>query len=501
MLKTYSAADIVSRRLFISRGTLALAAVGSAGCVSLGSPGQSGGAPCGTPSPLGKGKFDVLRKSELVEGGWTRYGRLRTLNADIGGSRVCVPLSLSSPGDISAIDWLADSPTIRLGDAIPLLLTPTGVQLKKGETERPWSNDTTKVLLDTIGKSEELQLALIALRTSWWTAYPEQCYRAKTAAPAKLAKRIAASNASVAQFGKGKNSETCKAERIVETITTTVTREQNVYKTAAQQLDQCFASCNTKFGSNIINTVDLGICHAQCLLEGFVDIVTGTIEVLDTLVQEVVTTVTVCSSGLPKGKFPNPFVGTVEWPGLSGAVSTPRVDPGILKQAQSVVASLLKRMPPIVTCLIGGAWKVTDLRDLGLNIDGVASVPFGVTVCLNPECAKTIMKGGGFDGMKTVAELVGLANGVPAIVATLGLTAAAATAVVQVAVLLFGLIAVLMMHLVVVAGQIQIYDWLGLCPNGVCITHPSLPVVAAAAANPLLGVLAVANTPLVVTPA
>jgi hypothetical protein len=94
-----------------------------------------------------------------------------------------------------------------------------------------------------------------------------------------------------------------------------------------------------------------------------------------------------------------------------------------------------------------------------------------------------------------------LANSIPAAVAVLGLTLAAAAVVTQACVLLIGLIAILLAHLVIVAGQISIYETFGIIPNGVCVTHPSLPVVAATAVNPLLGILAAGNTPLVVTPA
>lgn len=48
-------------------------------------------------------------------------------------------------------------------------------------------------------------------------------------------------------------------------------------------------------------------------------------------------------------------------------------------------------------------------------------------------------------------------------------------------------------------GQIWLYDQWNLLGNGVCINHPSLPVVAAAAVNPILGILALGNAPLIVT--
>ena len=63
------------------------------------------------------------------------------------------------------------------------------------------------------------------------------------------------------------------------------------------------------------------------------------------------------------------------------------------------------------------------------------------------------------------------------------------------------LLIVLLAHLTIVEGEILVLEALGLIDDaGVCITHPSMPIAALAVVNPLAGLVALANFPLVVTP-
>jgi len=417
-------------------------------------------------------------------------------------------LALFTPDDTAAIDFDADAPTIRFGTRAPVVLTPTGVQFKKSDKEKPWSKETTKSLLDTIAKDQDLIEAAMELRTAWMATYPEYCYRRKAGAPPLIGKRRMAAHASLAKFGttKSKSGMACNEEKVVETVTTTVTHERDVILTAAEQFKRCNDRCDKSFGDDATKFGDLLVCKAGCTLKSFVDLVTGTLTVVEQIVEEVVHLVTVCKPTIPKGRLPNPFGGMLDLPGLMGATpgattTPPTFSPELVKQAKGVLKDLTKNLPPIVTCLAGGEWKVTTLSDLHLDIAGVGPVPFGVTVCLDRTCTAKIMGAGSLDMIGTIAAVVGLANGVPGVIAGLGVTAAVAAVLTPLCMMMIAMIAVVLVHLVIVAGELLIYEGLGAIPNGACITHPSLPVVAAGVINPVLGILALANTPLVVTPA
>jgi hypothetical protein len=122
---------------------------------------------------------------------------------------------------------------------------------------------------------------------------------------------------------------------------------------------------------------------------------------------------------------------------------------------------------------------------------------------MDHECAmKLIGAGLGAEAFSIISSLIALASGggVAGAVAAAGIAGAAAAIVVQVVLAMLAVLIVMLVHLMIVAGQILVYESLGLIEQGICITHPSLPVILAGVANPLLGLLALGNIPLVVTP-
>jgi hypothetical protein len=442
--------------------------------------------------------------NELLDATWTQYGHLRAATIKDQGKLVAIPLSVSSPDQLSTMDFSTGTPVVRLGKTPnQITITPNGVRLKQGEPEKSWSKDVIKTLIETITKSEELFHAALSLRLAWHATYPEYAYQRKAIAPAKLAKPFVKWNASVAQFSESKSADHCRIENVVDTLTTTVLREQNIVVAAADQFSKCLSDCEAKFGGDWRKLGDKLLCEANCLGKSFVDMVIGTVEIVETITDTVVRQVLVCPPKLPKGKFPNPFTGLEPLPGISGAApfKEPAFSNAIITQALDVLLGLVTQLPPVVTCLLQSDWKITSLGNLGLNIDGVASVPFGVTVCIDSQCAQRISGSTSYD-ISTIAALVAIASTItPATLVAAGISVAAAAVIAPACVLILGLLAVLLVHLAIVAGQILLYNALGMTSNGVCITHPSLPVVAATVLNPLLGILAVGNTPLVVTPA
>jgi hypothetical protein len=171
----------------------------------------------------------------------------------------------------------------------------------------------------------------------------------------------------------------------------------------------------------------------------------------------------------------------------------------------SAVTDLIKPFGPVVACLAKAKWKATPLGDIGIAIPGIEAIPVGVSVCLGRACTDRLKEAVTTSiGSFLPAVIAALsAGGVAPVIAALGLGGIAGVAVgagVTVGQVLAPAILVVAAQAAVVAGQLLAYDAFGAAPNGVCLTYPALPAVAAGVLNPVVGLVLLANTPVVVTP-
>jgi len=435
----------------------------------------------------------------------SQYGSLKVLQGVADGKLVKVPVAVIAPDNAASVDLQLKVPTIRIGKgatADPILLTPNGVTLKKGAAEQKWSKAVVKELLDAIVKSPERTAAALALRTACHLTIPEYAYRSKSAPGwAPLAKQVAKNNASMAKSTHGPRNQICTTETVTTMVETTVTKVVEKVLTALQQLRQCHDHCASQYGPQ--KPLEWAGCELACAGKSFVDVMVGTVEVVETVVEAVVTQITTCVwQAIPKGQFPNPFDGwrNLEVPGFfAGAAPVPEINGAAIADALGLLKGLLN-LGPLVSCLLEGQWSFAKLENVGVNVPGIASVPFGVTVCLDTACTDKLLTLGITDAFGLMTSLIGKVGSLPAAIAALGTGAAAAIAG-QAATAIMVVLIVLMAHLVAIAAQVGAYKLFGLAPNGVCLTHPSLPIAAVGVLNPVLGILAVANIPLLVTPA
>ncbi len=446
-------------------------------------------------------------RDEDIDAFHGRRGHLRVARYVDEGRRLAVPVLVRDSDELGLIDLTTSAPFIRLGTADRgIEIGAKGLAFKHGGAPEAWSTSVVKRLLQRLRDDETLRRGLFGLRAALAECYPEYLLRTGAGAPRKLGAQRAKSARAQREFGR---SRRCTTSTVTETITTTVTRTEQVVLTAAEQFARCSEACFDRFlAGTRDDAVGYAICEAGCLARGFVDVVTGTIEVLETLVEQVVREVITCVTTLVPGQVPHPIIGAHApgWlPGLSSATGAAATafPPEVTAKAIEIVTKLVKTMPGAIRCLVEGQWSITSLGDLSLRIPGVESVPLGVTVCMDHDCALKLLGAGlSADAFAIISALIELATsgGVAAAVVAAGVTGAAAAALTQAILVLLTVLIVVMIHLVIVSGEIAIYESLGAIDNGLCITHPSLAVAVAGAINPLAGMVALGNVPLIVTP-
>jgi hypothetical protein len=447
------------------------------------------------------------KSSDAFHGG---FGALRLALFGNDERQTAVPVIINAPDARASIDLSGDTPRIRIGvGSSAVLLEPKGVRLKADRSPRRWSDASVAALLAELSSSPTHLSDLFALRTAAFALYPEYLARTSKTSSKPLAQSQARSGAKIAGFGRKGSEENCRLETVVEETTRTVRTTVDVILTAAERYAACSDRCDRRFlARGREDLLGFGLCEADCVASGFVDLVVGTMELVETVVETVTRQVLICVQRPIKDHLIDPFRGRFDARPhaglLAGATGVQAAIPAdVLAKAIDVLVKMVKSLPAAIQCVATGQWSITQLQTVGVDVAGVGQVPLGVTVCMDHECAmKLIGAGLGAEAFSIISSLIALASGggVAGAVAAAGITGAAAAIVVQVVLAMLAVLIVLLVHLMIVTGQIVMYESFGLIEQGICITHPSLPVILAGVANPLLGLLALGNMPLVVTP-
>jgi hypothetical protein len=291
--------------------------------------------------------------------------------------------------------------------------------------------------------------------------------------------------------GYGSRALDCTTRIVTATVTSTIIKAVEVIKSAEKQYHECYDQyvkqdpCKSlPFGQGLCA---VGICK---LIE-FVDIVSGFVEIITTVAEEVKREVVTCV--LPKlGEWPNPW-NIPDGP-IRTAIAQPKVVFGKkeIDDALTLLGSIPGLLGPFGKCFFAGEWSLAQL-DTQLKLGGTSVViPYGVKVCLTAECAtqlsidailgETLAGWGG-----ALSVLAALDAGAAASLATIGIVPSAAVAASIVAVpeaviaaatiiLLFILIALLWGT--AISGQLYLHkNYTNNFADGkVCIEHPSLAI-------------------------
>lgn len=160
----------------------------------------------------------------------------------------------------------------------------------------------------------------------------------------------------------------------------------------------------------------------------------------------------------------------------------------------------------VLRCLLVDAkWSISTLDDFGVSIPGVSNIPLGVTVKLNRSCTDTLKSAVTADDLvRIIPDMVELFadEGIDGVIKALGLSLAVVPVVAGVTVGQIVLVAILVLaaHALIVAGQLVVLDAFGLARDGVKLTYPAMPGVVSGVINPVVGLVVLANTPVIVIP-
>jgi hypothetical protein len=409
-----------------------------------------------------------------------------------------VPAAFVTRDKAGALDVQGPMPQVRLRTSRGLMLLQQNGFRVRGQQfdERTQSYDRRGIerLVDILIQDQRARESLQTLRPAVASSSYEYTALHGHSPSARYMRMLRDGNGRMSSFGKGRT--TCSVEEVVDVVEREIVTWVEIVSTAADQFAQCLDECP----QDSITGLPHWDCALECTWKGFEDVFLGTQRVVEVVTEEVTRYETHCL--WKPGK-------RVTFPTLDGPVVVGDITRGAAAGDAPVdldaIRELIEPFEQFLNCLLKGEWDVTRLEDLRVDIEGIEEVPLAVTVCLDRECSdviKAAMLSGGLSIVVDAFTRVGVQNMmalfkaplVNSLLAALGLSAATLASA------LFGLLAVFAAHGVIIGGQIAMYDLFDAAPDGVCLHHPTLPVVVATAVNPILGILALGNLPVVVTP-
>ena len=434
--------------------------------------------------------LETLKNLTKIETSDDRYGSLT-----IKGS---LPYRLYPPKSKYGIAFDEDNPTLtfKCTGNKTISLTKTGfVENKKvsAYTKASLESFSKKLINDTA-----LQRSVLEVSKALWALpalhYGQQKIEIFNRESSEQYSALLSSQAhAYSNIFKGNKKAKCELKTVAETISTSITEWVDVVTTAAEQAKNCIDSCDENYWP-----IDprRATCYLGCAANGFADIVTGTVKVVRKITEVVITQIYVCAPEPVKIVF-NPF-GLIEWK----KVTLPKIVNGAINgatgtKASDVVTKLNPEVLGSIKCIMKGKWMITQLKHLNLDIPLIKEAPFGLKVCVDNQCALKLKEAligdlvGGLpftlfkllleegEAEKLFDEL-GLNNELQEIITLAvnvgvwpaGFTVAAFAKLVLAAILL------ILYHATIIVGQIAFYESSGQLGNGVCLHHPTVPLVA-----------------------
>jgi hypothetical protein len=426
-----------------------------------------------------------------------------TVAIDPGTKREFAPRSLITTDRSAAVFVSPGSASIRVQTKSGMLvLTPNGYSIDRqgaqdGRSLKQYSAAAYRELGKIIKTDSSLQAAIMKLRKAAAQTLYGFTAKEDLAPVPQFAKAALKGNKRQTAFAKKPPAQACRVETVVEVVEREIEGWFTSVLTSGEQLIRCQENCLKKFPP-LEKPIEFGECTLGCSFKVFVDIATKTWGVVDTITEEVVKEITHCTPDLRR--YVGPW-GAFDVPSNLVRVAEP---PPSLSKAQILAA--LGPLAPVLSCLAQAAWTITPLGNIGVTIPGVDAIPLGVTVCIDRGCTDTLKLAFSNDAFANlIPQFINIfqASGIDATIAALGLGSLAAISVptgVTIGQILLVVVLVLLAHALIVAGQLITLDMFGLAPNGVCLTYPALPGVLTGVINPVVGMVVLANTPVIVTP-
>jgi hypothetical protein len=411
---------------------------------------------------------------------------------------IAVPSFVRSADGRAIAEFAVRRPVVRIGvgTADTVAFTSAGVSFDARGTVEPWNGATIRRLVKTLVASPESASALLQVRASLASAYPVALLQMRaTDMPPKLADVYRNLAKSLAQ-----PRSKCTTTEVVDTVTTTVERTVQIWRSAEEQYESCISKETSGRAGLACSLAPAGPARDACAIPicigfGFVDVLVGMMTVIEQVTEEVTRLVTVCASSggrilhnrwkLIERQLPSRL------PGTSLAAAPAAIGAADIAAALEFLKDATGAFGAFTACMLDGRWSLAALETPIQLADLSLSVAYGVNVCLDADCARTLTAQnmlaelasswtaaltllaalskdfaafGATIGIKVSAELA-------AAVATLGGlgTAATAAAALILAVIVLGLI-----YATAIAAQLSVHLAIGSFADGtVCITHPT----------------------------
>lgn len=422
------------------------------------------------------------------------------------GQRRVQPLAFMTADQRAAVTFDRGNPRITLSCArgSRLVLSAHGAVLPRNGRRKPTLDPYSPKVLKRIGELLRADKTLQASVFTLSAGLRAGLYQATHASGALLDRQLTEALVEIGKrrvgFAQRPARLSCSVERVTRAIEREVVTWVDVVLTAAEQAQRCAGSCSDSFA---LWDPRLALCLAGCAFDSFVDVVVGTVRVVETIVEQVIIETIHCTP-LSSGNFPT-FDGLVP------------VDHAVVKAAEQPAppgggagGSLIpKEIGDLIGCLAKADWKVTTLGNLKVDVPVIDMTPVTLTACFDRDCSdklKTALLTLGVgpvvqaltqampEAEAIVKAIVGDAA-LAALTTILGVANAAAAAKVLIAVLLS-----LAIHAVILGGQMALWDSFDMAPGGFCIHHPTFPLLAVASLHGILGLWVAGNTPFIAEP-
>jgi hypothetical protein len=456
----------------------------------------------------------------------------------VGGRKVMLPRRFITSDGSAIAEFRDDGAMLHLRSRrLDVVLSNNGMYLGNNfqGTLLPWTDARVERVASTIATNGSVQRAFLVLARSLWVSTLEAAAVTDTAVPDGVYGNLQAMASTYQGYTQTPPATTlvCEIKIVVTQVATEIWDWVQSVTTAAQQAAQCAVNCHGRHG---LNPFTLLPCLAGCVVGLFVDIVSNTWKLIDTIVKEVIRYVVHCKTapvnsspeaidlpgmtvGIPSSVGKLPASEVLGNPGLTYTIS------GITPlDIQKIAGPLL----PALECIAGGAWGRWDLNvpDIGISFidNALDALPIGLRVCISKSCYDTIRSAVSWETVSALSSLVGaviaaggvdkaavtvlaalpgpLQAAINSLAGALSITAGQALALVLV------LLILITYQLSAIVAQVLMQEKFGeTFANGICLQHPIIAlgalaiITAPTGVGPFLAAQIAVNTPLIVAPA
>lgn len=374
-----------------------------------------------------------------------------------------------------------------------------------GKTWVKYSSQSIDRIAKLIKSDSSFQSAALGLRRSFHEGIFALASMKSMNVDKNLFNHVANSSKKMTAFGKRPVGLDCKPVKVTERITKPVYDWVESVKTALDQLAACEEKCRKTYGgANGPKPLEYAACLIDCGAQTFQDIVVRTYELVGTIVEEVVTDVIYCTPVL--NTLPTPVKGRVPLP------ANLYIQPASKAIDLDKVIGDLGGITDVLNCFIKGQWDSVPLGDLKIDVPGVKEIPIAAKVCMDRKCADllrdTFLGKDLLNKAKKLLEVLS-SGGSLAFLLKLGISQSILAAIAKelgagvtatsVAGAILGMFLVLLIHSIIIGGQIALLDANSAAPKGVCLNYPVYPLGAIGVINPLAAMVLAPNIPVIVT--